>query len=50
MIDWGEWSRQAVSRMQAQNQAWRERFSLQREPYRWDLDTAELRFARRGIA
>jgi hypothetical protein len=46
MIDWGEWSRQAVSRMQAQNQAWRERFSLQREPYRWDLDTAELRFAR----
>jgi uncharacterized protein DUF6882 len=46
MIDWAEWSRQAVAEMQARNQAWLDRFSLEREPYRWDFDSATLTFAR----
>jgi hypothetical protein len=46
MTDWGEWSRQAVTSMQARNQAWMARFELQRAPYRWDLATAELVFER----
>ena len=46
MSDWAEWSRQAVAEMQARNQAWLERFSLQRAPYRWDLDSATLTFTR----
>jgi hypothetical protein len=46
VTDWGEWSRQAVAQMQARNRAWIERFSLERAPYRWDLDTAVLTFAR----
>lgn len=46
MTDWGEWSRQAVTRMEARNRAWVERFSLERAAYRWDLDTAELTFTR----
>jgi Family of unknown function (DUF6882) len=48
MTNWGEWSRQAVAAMQAQNEAWLRRFALQRAPYRWDLDTAELIFDRAG--
>ena len=48
MTDWAEWSRQAVAAMQAQNQAWVERFSLEHAPYRWDLDTAALTFPRAG--
>jgi hypothetical protein len=46
MTDWGKWSRQAVTAMKAQNEAWVTRFALQRAPYRWDLDTAELIFER----
>ena len=46
MTDWGEWSRQAVTAMEAHNEAWVTRFTLQRAPYRWDLDTAELIFER----
>jgi hypothetical protein len=46
MTDWAEWSRQAVSTMQARNRAWTSRFELERAPYRWDLDTAELVFQR----
>jgi hypothetical protein len=46
MTDWGEWSRQAVTAMKAQNEAWVSRFSLQGASYRWDLDTAELIFDR----
>ena len=46
MTDWGEWSRQAVIAMKAQNEAWLTRFALQHGPYRWDLDTAELIFER----
>jgi hypothetical protein len=48
MTDWGEWSRGAVAEMQAQNEAWLRRFSLQGAPYRWDLGTAELIFDRAG--
>jgi hypothetical protein len=48
MTDWAEWSRQAVAEMRARNQAWIERFSLQGAPYRWDLGTAGLTFARGG--
>jgi hypothetical protein len=44
--DWAEWSRQAVAQMQAQNHAWLERHSLKRMPYRWNLDSAALTFAR----
>jgi Family of unknown function (DUF6882) len=44
--DWAEWSRQAVAQMQAQNNAWLERYSLQRMPYRWDLDSGALTFVR----
>lgn len=46
MTDWGEWSRQAVTAMQARNEAWITRFELQRAAYRWDLGTAELCFER----
>jgi hypothetical protein len=35
-----------VTAMQARNEAWVTRFALQRAPYRWDLDTAELIFER----
>jgi hypothetical protein len=48
MTDWGEWSRQAVTAMKAQNEAWVTRLALERAPYRWDLDTAELIFERGG--
>jgi len=48
MTDWGEWSRQAVAEMQARNEEWLRRFSLQGAPYRWDLGTAELIFDRPG--
>lgn len=48
MTDWGEWSRQAVAEMQARNEEWLQRFSLQHAPYRWDLGTAELMFERAG--
>jgi ketosteroid isomerase-like protein len=34
------WSRQAVAAMQARNQAWIKRFSLEHGPYRWDLAAA----------
>lgn len=46
MTDWAEWSRQAVTDMQTRNRAWIERFSLERAPYRWDLDSATLTFTR----
>ena len=46
MTDWGEWSRDAVTAMKARNEAWVTRFAVQRAPYRWDLDTAELIFER----
>lgn len=46
MTDWGEWSREAVTAMQVRNKAWISRFELERAPYRWDLDTAELVFDR----
>jgi hypothetical protein len=46
MSDWAEWSRQAVAEMQARNDQWVKRFSLQGAPYRWDLGTAELTFER----
>jgi hypothetical protein len=46
MTDWAEWSRQAVAEMHARNRAWVQQFSLQGAPYRWDLDTASLTFAR----
>jgi hypothetical protein len=48
MTDWAEWSREAVSTMQARNRAWTSRFELERAPYRWDLGTAELVFQRAG--
>jgi hypothetical protein len=48
MTDWGEWSRQAVAKMQARNEEWLRRFSLQGAPYHWDLGTAELLFKRAG--
>jgi len=48
MTDWHEWSRQAVAEMQARNRAWIERFSLERAPYHWDLDSAVLTFQRAG--
>jgi hypothetical protein len=34
--------------MQARNQDWLARFSLQGAPYRWDLDSAALTFPRGG--
>ena len=34
--------------MQARNQDWLARFSLQGAPYRWDLDSAALTFTRGG--
>jgi hypothetical protein len=46
MNDWAEWSRQAVTEMQVRNEAWVTRFALERAPYRWDLETAELIFER----
>lgn len=46
MTDWPEWSRQAVAEMQARNRAWVARFSLERAPYRWDVDSALLTFVR----
>ena len=47
-IDWTEWSREAVAEMQARNQRWLARFSLDGAPYRWDLDSATLTFTRAG--
>ena len=46
--DWAEWSREAVAQMQARNQDWLARFSLQGAPYRWDLESAALTFTRGG--
>ena len=48
MTDWAEWSRQAVAAMQARNQAWIKRFSLEHGPYRWDLAPPALTFPRAG--
>lgn len=48
ITDWAEWSREAVAEMQARNQDWLARFSLQGSPYRWDLDSAALTFTRGG--
>jgi hypothetical protein len=47
-IDWAEWSREALAEMQARNQRWLGRFSLDGAPYRWDLDSATLTFTRAG--
>jgi hypothetical protein len=46
VIDWAEWSREAVAAMHARNQQWVSRFGLERAPFRWDLATAELSFER----
>lgn len=46
MTDWSEWSREAVATMQSRNEAWVSRFRLERAPYRWQLDSAELVFER----
>lgn len=48
ITDWAEWSREAVAEMQARNQDWLARFSLQGAPYRWDLESAALTFTRGG--
>lgn len=48
ITDWAEWSREAVAQMQARNQDWLARFSLQGAPYRWDLESAALTFTRGG--
>ena len=42
--DWGAWSREAVSLMQARNQAFVDKFALADQPYRWDLDQAQIAF------
>lgn len=47
-IGWAEWSREAVAEMQARNQRWLARFSLDGAPYRWDLDSATLAFTGAG--
>jgi hypothetical protein len=47
-IDWAEWSREAVAEMQARNQRWLGRFSLDGAPYCWDLDSATLTFTGAG--
>ena len=43
-VDWGAWSRAAVAQLQRKNAEWQARFALPpNAPYRWDLETAELR-------
>jgi hypothetical protein len=46
MTDWAGWSREAVAAMNARNQSWLARYQLERAPYGWDLDKAELWFER----
>jgi hypothetical protein len=42
--DWGAWSRECVRQMQARNQAFLERFDLSDQPYRWNLEQAQMAF------
>src|SRR5262245_31798633 len=44
--DWSAWSREAVRLMQERNQAWLDRFHIDRNPYQWNLDSATLRLER----
>jgi hypothetical protein len=48
--DWGEWSRESVALMQARNDAFMQKFGLSGQPYRWDLDTAQIAFVAAGGA
>lgn len=48
VIDWSEWSREAVAAMEASNQAWIEQYQLAGAPYHWDLAAGELVFTRAG--
>ncbi len=48
VIDWSEWSRQAVAAMEASNKAWIEQYQLAGAPYHWDLAAGELVFTRAG--
>ena len=42
-IDWAEWSREAVTRLQERNDAWTARFAVaERAPYHWDLHRGAL--------
>ena len=46
-IDWGEWSREAVARLQERNDAWTTRFAIpERASYHWDLHRGALVLAR----
>src|SRR5262245_1468814 len=44
--DWGAWSRESVALMQRRNDQWRAQFQLTNDPFRWDLETATIRFQR----
>ena len=44
--DWGAWSAEAVSMMNARNRAWMDRYHLAGVPYLWDLKTATIAFDR----
>lgn len=44
--DWGAWSAEAVSMMNARNRAWIDRHHLAGAPYFWDLPTATIAFNR----
>jgi hypothetical protein len=46
MVDWAEWSREAVRLMQARNAEWQKRFDLAGARYAWDLATATMTYAR----
>jgi hypothetical protein len=48
--DWGAWSREAVALMEARNQAYLERFDLTDQPYRWNIEHAQLGFSCRDHA
>lgn len=46
VTDWGAWSRESVALMQRRNDEWHARFRLTNDPFRWDLETATIRFHR----
>ena len=43
-LDWGAWCWEAVTLMEARNQAYLERFGLTSQAYRWNLAVAQLAF------
>ena len=42
--DWKRWSREAVELMQSRNRAFMEKFALCDQPFRWDLEAAQIAF------